>query len=122
LADPTPVVFAGARPGKRYRVGFELQGYHTKTQDVLVPEAGGEVTSLVLLERIEVKLIVTSNPKADVFVDSIRVGMSPLERTFLDPPKAVELRLKGYQPERRSLDWSNQTEITLDITLKRQRR
>ncbi len=122
LADPTPVVFSGARPGKRYRVSFALQGYHPKTQDVLVPENGGEVTSLVLLERIEVKLIVTSSPKADVFVDSVRKGMTPLEVSFLDPPKTVELRLKGYQPERRSLDWSNQTEITLDIPMKRQRR
>jgi hypothetical protein len=116
------VVFTGARPGKRYNVKFDLQGYHTKTQDVLVPEGGGEVTSLVLLERVEVKLIVTSNPRADVFVDSVRVGMSPLERTFLDPPKTVELRLKGYKPERRKLDWSDQTEIALDIPLRRQRR
>jgi hypothetical protein len=122
LADPTPVIFAGARPGKRYSASFNLQGYHPKTQDVLVPEGGGEVTSLVLLERIEVKLIVTSTPRADVFVDSVHKGMTPLEVSFLDPPKAVELRLKGYQPARRPLDWSKQTEITLDITMKRRRR
>jgi hypothetical protein len=117
LPDPTPVMLE-ARPGARYHIEYRLAGYQPKAKDILV-EGGGDVTDMALLERTLFRLLVTSSPRADVFVDGVRVGTTPFDRTYVDPPKTVELRLKGYQPKRQALDWTGKTELVLDYVLTR---
>ncbi len=119
LPDPTPVVFEEAEPGARYHVEYRLDGYQTKAKDVLVPRGGGDVTDMALLERTLSRLLVTSTPRADVFVDDVRVGTTPFDRKYVDPPHTVELRLKGYKPKRQTLDWTGKTELVLDFVLNR---
>ncbi len=119
LSDPTPVVFEEAEPGLRYRVEYKLDGYTAKTKDVLVPKGGGDVTDFAALEKIMSRLLVTSKPRADVFVDDIRVGTTPFDRKFDEPPHTVELRLRGHKPKRQILEWGNKAELILDFVLER---
>ena len=119
LSDPTPVVFEAAKPGSRYRVEYKLDGYEAKSKDVLVPKSGGDVTDFAALEKTLSRLRVNSRPRADVFVDDVRVGTTPFDRKFDEAPHTVELRLRGYKPKRQILDWRNKSELILDFVLER---
>ncbi|HUH00536.1 MAG TPA: PEGA domain-containing protein, partial [Kofleriaceae bacterium] len=117
LGERTPAFLDEVVPGKRYRVRAELAGYEPKEKEVIGSDR--DVDELLYLTKIQVELVVSSKPKADLFVDSVRVGTTPYAHKYSTPPEVVELRLKGFKPERRKLDWTDKTEIRLEIPLQR---
>ncbi|HLU66149.1 MAG TPA: PEGA domain-containing protein [Kofleriaceae bacterium] len=115
LPDPTPTSFQG-KPGQKYLIRLDLPRYQRWEREHLVPADGREGTVVARLDPIVVKVKVTSTPPgAEVFIGGTSVGRTPLELGGLDPQtsRSIEVRLKGYRPVRRILDWSRETEKDL---------
>jgi serine/threonine protein kinase len=114
LPQVSPAFLDDVEPGKRYRIVASKPGYEPKEKELLVED---DTDVLLFLDKIPHRLVITSRPKADLFVDNVRVGSTPHDRKYQVAPEVVELRLKGYKPERRVLEWGDETEKTLEITL-----
>ncbi len=116
LADKSPAFLEDARIGRRYTVHAELAGYQPK-EKVIVATDGADV--LLFLDRIPRHLVVNSHPHADLLVDGVRVGSTPYERKYEAPPEVIELRLKGYKPARKTLEWGDKEELVLEIQMEK---
>jgi hypothetical protein len=121
LPDKTPARFS-TEPGARHEILVELAGYQPHRDAVLVPDSGGQVRVFAFLPAITVKLRITSVPSgADVYLGESLKGRTPLELSDLDPEAAreIEVRLKDYAPEKRTLSWDGKTEQSVEIRLKK---
>ena len=119
LDAPTPVTFQG-KAGVTYLIRLDLPRHQRWEREHVVPPEGGEQKVVARLDPIVVKLWVETAPEgADVFINGTPVGRTPIELAGLDPQttKTVEVRLKGYRPVRRTLDWSRETEKRLSFEL-----
>jgi hypothetical protein len=122
LPQPTPVKFE-TKPGARHAVEVRLKGHKPSTGDELVPDAGGDVDVKRFLEAITVSLHVDSTPQgADVFFNGDHdhpQGHTPFSLGSLDPSAVheVDLRLAGYAPEARPVDFSSSTDQHVVVTL-----
>ena len=106
--DKTPVVFRGAEPGRTYTIGFELEGYEPMTRTVEYPANMNRHQLILRLNKQTVRLRVESEPPgAAVFINAQQVGKTPIELDALDPgeTKTLELRMSGYRPSLRPLEW-----------------
>ncbi len=123
LKDPTPVVFGGSKPGERHTIEVRMKGKKTWSDTVVVPAAGGEVLIKPFLQSLTVTLHVTSTPSgAEVYFnddDETPQGRTPFDVPNLDPTavRQVKIKLAGYAPEIRAVDWSKATEQTVDAVL-----
>lgn len=86
---------------------FRLEGYRERSVAVLRSDLK---VAKVVLEGLAVPVVTTlgSNPAgAEVRIDGRRVGQTPLTLTLQwgpkDRPRAVEVALPGYHPEKRTL-------------------
>jgi hypothetical protein len=121
LPDKTPARFE-TRPGARHDIVVDLAGYKTYTDAVLVPDGGGQIRVFAFLPAVTVRLkVVTVPPGADVYLGEALKGRSPIEIGDLDPEAAreLEVRLKDYPPEKRTLTWEGKTEQTVEIRLRK---
>ena len=121
LPDLTPARFATA-PGARHEIVVELAGHKPHKDAVLVPDGGGQLRVFAFLPAITVRLrIVTTPPGADVYFGEQLKGRTPLDLSDLDPASAreIEVRLKDYPPEKRTITWEGKTEQTVEIRLKK---
>jgi hypothetical protein len=118
----TPIVVQNVQPGTQYRIAVQLDGYRDWERREDIPLEGGPVKVIASLKPVLVTLHVESTPpEAEVFLNGRSVGRTPLTLTRLEPSSAriIELRAPGYAPERRTLDWSEQTEQRQQFTLKK---
>ncbi len=121
LPDKTPARFE-TEPGARHEIVVELGGFKSYRDAVLVPDSGGQIRVFAFMPAITVRLrVVTVPPGADVYLGEQLKGRSPLEIGDLDPEAAreVEVRLKDYPPEKRTVSWEGKTEQTVEIRLKK---
>jgi len=121
LDEKTPLSWK-TKPGARHEIDVTLAGYKPFHDTVLVPEGGGDVKVLAFLPPRTVKLRVTSTPAgADVYLNGALKGRTPIELSDLSPDSAtdVEVRLKDYAPEHRSLTWDHGDEQPVDFRLRR---
>jgi hypothetical protein len=121
LPDKTPARFETV-PGARHEIVVELVGFKSYRDAVLVPDSGGQIRVFAFMPAITVRLrVVTVPPGADVYLGEQLKGRSPLEIGDLDPEAAreVEVRLKDYPPEKRTVSWEGKTEQTVEIRLKK---
>ena len=116
----TPVTFQGT-PGRKVLIGLDLPGHQRWERELTIPPEGGAQQVVARLDPVVVKIKVRSTPPgAEVFVNDTSVGHTPLELGGLDPQssKVIELRLRGYRPVRRTLEWSKgETEKHLEFKL-----
>lgn len=119
----TPLEHPGLGAGTSYLIGVEYPGHKPWSSETEVSaEAGGVVKVIARLEMIVVKLTVGSTPPgAQVLINGSAVGITPVTLEGLDPrtTKNIELRLRRYRPIREELDWSTDTEKSLNFELKR---
>jgi serine/threonine protein kinase len=116
----TPLFFKEAKRGARYVVKAELAGFEPKSKEVLVGE-GDTPNDIIFLDKIRVRLVVSSKPlRANVFLDGVRVGTTPIDLKFESPPEKVEITMPGYKRFEKQLDWAGKTEETVEATLERQ--
>jgi hypothetical protein len=121
LLDKTPARFETV-PGRRHEILVELTGHKPHSDAVVVPDGGGQVRVFAFLPAITVKLrVVTVPPGADVYFGDALKGRTPLDLSDLDPASAreIEVRMKDYPPEKRTIVWEGKTEQTVEIRLKK---
>jgi serine/threonine protein kinase len=121
LSDTTPVPFTATAPGARHEIKVDLARHRSWSQTVVVPRRGGEVRLMAFLTPNTVRLRVTSVPPgADVYINGQLKGRTPVAIGDLDPDttRTVELRLRDHAPEIRSLDWSQSSELDLEVRLR----
>jgi len=120
-AGTTPMTI-DVQPSSEYLVAVRAPRYEPWQRKQIVPAQGGVVRVVAALKPISVTLIVRSTPEqAEVFVNGRSMGRTPLTLQNLDPLAAtnIELRARGYRPERRKLVWGDATSKTLAFELKK---
>jgi hypothetical protein len=120
LADPTPLVYRQVRPSGRYKLLLELPRHKSYTQEVSIPSTGGEIAITPTLQPITGRLrIITEPPGADVFINSLPRGKTPVTITDLDMDnvKAIDVRHPRCDPYRQDLTWPESGNIDLDLKL-----
>lgn len=81
------------------------QGYRTETRELVVREGETTGVELALQQVVERVVRLESAPGgADVYVDSVWVGQTPLSLTVAAEPRVVRLRAEGYLESRFVLD------------------
>ena len=121
LVEPTPTRFVTA-PGARHEIVVTLAGHKPFKDAVVVPDAGGQLRVLAFLPAATVRLRVLSTPPgADVYEGDQLLGRTPLDLRELSPDaiRTIDVRLKGYLPEPRTLDWGGRDELTVDVKLRK---
>jgi serine/threonine protein kinase len=121
LPDTTPVPFTATAPGARHEIKVDLARHRSWSQTVVVPRRGGEVRLMAFLTPNTVRLRVTSVPPgADVYINGQLKGRTPVALGDLDPDttRSVELRLRDHAPEIRPLDWSQSSELDVEVKLR----
>jgi serine/threonine protein kinase len=119
LPNPTPTTFDGAT-GKTYLIRLDLAKHQRWEREHPVGEEGGNQRVVARLDPIVVRLWVESKPPgAEVFIGGTSAGRTPLDLSGLDPQttRSIEVRLKGFRPVRRTLDWTQETEKRLIFEL-----
>ena len=119
LDQVTPTSFVG-QTGQTYLIRLDLPRHQRWEREHIVPDEGGQQRVVARLDPIVVKLWVESKPPgAEVFIGGTSAGRTPLDLSGLDPQttRSIEVRLKGFRPVRRTLDWSQETEKRLVFEL-----
>jgi hypothetical protein len=115
----TPLFFKGARRGQRYMLEARLDGFETKTKEALVGE-GDQPMEIIFLDKIRLALVVTSKPThASVYIDGVKIGSTPFDHKFTDPPMVVEITAPGFKKFTQRLDWTGKTELIVDAPLEK---
>lgn len=120
LAEPTPVVYRNVKPSGRYTVRLELPKHKPYTQEITIATTGGEVAITPTLQPLTGKVRVLSDPPgADVFINSLPRGKTPVTVSDLDMDntKYIELRHPRCDPFRQELAWPENGTVDLDIKL-----
>jgi hypothetical protein len=118
----TPLLLDKVEPGKSYKLIVELAKYERWDRQEVATEKGRTVKVIAALKPILGIMHVESTPPgAEVYVgpQSQSIGRTPLVRENMDPfvDVDVEVRLKGYKPDRQRLQWTGARERTLSFKL-----
>jgi len=113
----SPATISGVTPG-RYMVVAEKTGYRSARDTVRIAE--GEMSNLRLeLEPLTALAIIHTDPVgAEVTIDGIARGKTPLLLTDLPPGRyRVKLELQGFQPKEVELNAPDRTPVKLSVAL-----
>jgi hypothetical protein len=105
-----------------HRVAVNLAGYDSWERDVSFDWGQREVSLHVVLTPLAGALHVDSAPEgAEVIVNGRFRGQTPLQVSDLLPTQDVslELRLRGYRVERRTVPWQGKRALELSVPLAR---
>jgi hypothetical protein len=121
-AGVTPLLLDKVEPGKAYKLEVELAKYERWDRQEVVTEKGRTVKVIAALKPILGVLRVDSTPQgAEVYLgpQSQPIGRTPLTKENMDPfdDIDVEVRLKGYRPDRQRVHWGGQREQALGFKL-----
>lgn len=120
LAETTPVSYRQVKPSGRYSVRLELPKHKPYSQEVTIGTAGGEITINPMLQPMTGTVRVVTEPEgADIFINSLPRGKTPLSIPDLDleSTKAIELRHPRMEPFRQELTWPENGKIEINVTL-----
>ncbi len=105
-------------PGVDHDVGFALQGYATASRRIAAL-AGKREGMTVVLQPVLVALTVQGEPiDAEIWVDGVSRGDSPITLQLPARPYRVEVRHKGSEPQQFAVDLSAAVARTLDYSLR----
>ncbi len=122
LAEQTPVLYQGVKPGVRYTIDFAMDGFQPESKTVIYSATDGEKRVFANLARRRVDVIINSDPPgAQIFINNKMHGRTPRTISGLDPSKSyqLDLHLKGYQSHQEQLQFDDQSELRRDIALKK---
>ncbi len=122
LAGKTPTTFENAIIGEPYEISITYKGYKSWEKTHIV--GGRRETVTARMDQILVTLTLTSSPSgANVYLNGSKsaAGTTPLvlEDKVPDNVTNVEIKLDGFQPATRRLDWSETDSKTENFNLKR---
>lgn len=122
IGQPTPATVRLPTPKRPLLVELTLPGFRpwsTRTS----PRSGERRHRLVAsLVAASGRLTIDSAPQAaEVLINEVRRGTTPLtlSKLPLNEELRVELRLRGYEPERRVLRWERTSDQRLSVSLRR---
>jgi formylglycine-generating enzyme required for sulfatase activity len=105
-------------PGVDHDVGFALQGYAPASRRIAA-QAGKREGMTVVLQPVLVALTVQGEPiEAEIWVDGVSRGVSPITLQLPARPHRVEVRHKGSEPQQFAVDLSAAVARTLDYSLR----
>jgi formylglycine-generating enzyme required for sulfatase activity len=105
-------------PGVDHDVGFALQGYAPASRRIAAL-AGKREGMTVVLQPVLVALTVQGEPiDAEIWVDGVSRGDSPITLQLPARPYRVEVRHKGSEPQQFAVDLSAAVARTLDYSLR----
>jgi hypothetical protein len=124
LPTPTPLDIPDVDAQVPHHVRVSMRGYDVWESDVKF-EAGVRQIRLqaVLVPTVGTVEVTTAPPGADLYLNGVYRGHTPLTVGDL-PPNVnveVELRLTGHKIARRSLAWENQRKLQVAIPLEKLR-
>jgi hypothetical protein len=121
LPEKTPARFR-TEPGSRHEIEVTAPRHKPWRQTIVVPSSGGDVKVVAVLTGAKVKLRLNSQPGgAEIWINGEMRGVTPRVIEDLDPAtaKTVELRLKDFAPEARTLDWGERDTLDVDVKFRR---
>lgn len=112
-----PALLKGLMPGSHI-VAAEKDGYRTERKQINVSE-GERSTVNVKLKQVSALVIIQTDPEgAEVEIDGVARGKTPLLITNLAPGKyRVKLQVPGFQSKEVELNAPNRTPVKLSISL-----
>jgi hypothetical protein len=124
LAGTTPLKIDDLDPNVAHHVAVSLGGYDVWERAVGFDWGRRAITLHAVLIPLTGSIAIDSQPAgAEVIVNGRFRGTTPLEVNDLLPMEnaSVELRLRGFRVERRSLRWRGQRRLELSVSLARAR-
>ena len=127
--DPvkTPAEIAGFKEGDSLRITIQKPGFRTRVEVLQVAgernKSGQiEVRRKYILQSAKGTLDLKSTPsKAEVFLDGILIGKTPLRADKLQRqkqrPVLLVFKKEGFKDLQQSFRWGNRTLIRLDVEL-----
>jgi len=113
----TPIEI-GLAPGVDHDLEFALQGYTSATRRIAA-QAGKREGMTVVLQPVLVELTVHGEPiEAEISVDGVPRGRSPITLKLPARPHRIEVRHKGSEPQQFAVDLSPAVARTLDYSLR----
>jgi hypothetical protein len=118
----SPLNLDKVEAGRSYKLTVELEKYERWERQEVVTERGRTVKVIAALKPIFGTMRVESTPPgAEVYFgpQSQPIGQTPLMKDNMDPfvDVDIEVRLKGYKPDRQRLEWGGARERTLSFKL-----
>ena len=112
-----PAPLSGIRAGSHVVVA-EKDGYRTARKTISVSE-GERSTLNVKLQQVSALVIIHTDPEgADVEIDGVSRGATPVLITNLTPGRyRVKLQIPGFQPKEVELNAPSRTPVKLSISL-----
>lgn len=113
----SPALLKGLMPGSHI-VAAEKDGYRTERKQINVTE-GERSTVNMKLKQVSALVIIQTDPAgAEVEIDGVARGKTPLLLTSLAPGKyRVKLQVPGFQAKEVELNAPNRTPVKLSISL-----
>jgi hypothetical protein len=118
-AGTTPLTLDALPVGKTVRLRLEMNRHDVWEREEKVASAA-RFKVIAQLKEIRGTLRVVSRPAgAEVFLNNQSIGVTPLERTDLDPftDGVLELRKQGHKPRRVPLTWAGKRSLDLPVEL-----
>ena len=122
VAGVTPVRIEDMELKAPHRVAVQLSGYDSWEREVQFEWGQTDVTLHAALAPLSGSLKIDSAPSgAEAIVNGRFRGQTPLDVDNLLPSDevTVELRLRGYRVERRTLEWAGKRALELSVNLDR---
>lgn len=105
-------------PGIDHDVGFALQGYAPASRRIAA-QAGKREGMTVVLQPVLVALTVQGEPiEAEIWVDGVSRGATPVTLQLPARPHRIEVRQKGSETQEFVVDLSSAVARTLDYSLR----
>ncbi len=120
----TPATLTISDLKSKHVVELHLAKYRSWRQEFEFTGSNSQIEVLANLEPIKGKLTVRSDPsKAEVYVNGVRKGTTPLTVGNLDTSEdiKVEVRKTGHAPITRTVQWEDRNEIDVTLSLEKQR-
>ena len=120
----TPATLAISDLKSKHVVELQLSKYKGWRQEFEFSGSNTQIEVLANLQPIKGKLTVRSDPsKAEVYVNGLRKGTTPLTVGNLDTSEdvKVEVRKQGHATITRTVQWEDRNEIDVTLSLEKQR-
>lgn len=119
----TPLRVEGLQGGQNYQLEVVLDGYQPWRQQFQA--SPGVIQQIAILDAVRgVLMIQSSPPGAQIYIDNVYRGSTPLTIPDLEITRPLQVRAErgGFVPEERHFAWSGQTSATLAFELRPQGR
>jgi hypothetical protein len=121
IPKATPVLIPVTEINKPHDLEVNLANFQPWRRNLTLTEEDTKIRVLAVLTPIYGRLDVRSVPKgAEIYINGENRGQTPATIDNLLPNENVrlELRMRGYRPATRTIEWDDQTYRSVEVTLR----